>query len=102
MSAPNLTRVSENQFAVSGELNMQTVPAVARTAAGFLQDCRGDVTIDLSAVSRADSAGLALMVDWLRLARRYQFTLQFKNLPEQLLRIAKVSELHEILPVQNH
>lgn len=101
MSTPTLNKVSDNQFAVSGELNMQTVPAIAKTASAFLNGSSGTVTIDMSAVTRADSAGLALLVDWLRIAHRRQYELLFINLPEQLLRIAKVSELHEILPIQN-
>lgn len=101
MSTPVLTKVSENQYAVSGELNMQTVPAIARTANTFFEGVSGEVSVDLSAVTRADSAGLALLVDWLRLARRHHYTLQFKNLPEQLMQIARVSELHQILPIQS-
>lgn len=101
MSIPVLTKVSENQYAVSGELNMQTVPAIARTATALFEGASGEVTVDLSAVTRADSAGLALLVDWLRLARRYQYVLQFKNLPEQLMQIARVSEVHQILPIQS-
>jgi len=101
MSAPNLNKVSDNRYAVVGELNMQTVPGIARQASAFLNGPHGEVTIDLSGVTRADSAGLALLLDWSRVARRQQYTLRFTNLPEQLMQIAKVSELDEILPVSH-
>jgi len=101
MSTPLLTRLDDHQYAVAGELNMQTVPAIAKTAAELLTNCQGVITIDLSAVSRADSAGLALLIDWLRLARQFQYEIQFKSLPAQLMQIARVSELHEILPIQS-
>jgi phospholipid transport system transporter-binding protein len=99
MNTPSLTKVADNEFNVSGELNMQTVPAISRIANGQLSGLTGEVSIDLSAVSRADSAGLALLIDWLRIAKRHQYKLAFRNLPNQLLQIAAVSELQDILPI---
>ena len=99
MSLPTLTKVADNEFSVSGELNMQTVPAISRMANSQLNDISGEVSIDLSGVSRADSAGLALLIDWLRIAKRQQYAIHFRNLPEQLRQIATVSELHDILPI---
>lgn len=99
MNTPSLKKVAQNAFSVSGELNMQTVPAISRMANGQLSGLSGEVSIDLSAVSRADSAGLALLIDWLRMAKRYRYNLAFRNLPEQLMQIAAVSELQDILPI---
>lgn len=101
MSLPVMEKVAENAFSLSGELNMQTVPLIARQSTGYLQGLQGEVSIDLSAVSRADSAGLALLIDWLRIARRQQYSLHFRHLPEQLMQIARVSELHDILPIEH-
>lgn len=97
---PELKKAGANHFVLSGELNMMTVPDVANRAVSEFAGLSGEVSIDLSGVSRADSAGLALLVDWLRLARRAQFTIRFQHLPEQLLQIARVSELHDVLPIE--
>ena len=99
MNTPSLKKVAQNAFSVSGELNMQTVPAISQMANGQLSGLSGEVSIDLSAVSRADSAGLALLIDWLRIAKRHRYKLAFRNLPEQLMQIAAVSELQDILPI---
>ena len=101
MTLPNIKRLADNAFSVSGELNMQTVPALSRLANSELAGLHGKVSIDLSAVSRADSAALAMLIDWLRLARQEQFSLVFRNLPEQLQQIAAVSELQDILPIES-
>ena len=101
MSIPSLEKVAQNAFSVSGELNMQTVPAISRMANGQLMGLQGEVSIDLSAVTRADSAGLALLIDWLRIAKQHQYTIAFRNLPKQLLQIAAVSELEDILPIES-
>ena len=44
-----------------------------------------DIIINLSDVKRSDSAGLALMVDALRLGRCLEKKIIFKNIPEQMM-----------------
>jgi len=89
----------QNQYALRGELTMQTVPDIARASHVRVNAMRGEVTINLSQVIRADSAGLALLIEWLRCTQRNGVKLHFEQLPEQLIQIAKVSELHRVLPI---
>ena len=97
---PTIERVAANEFVLKGELNMQTVPALAETAHQLLAQAEGDIQLDLSGVTRADSAGLALLIDLARVARKQQCSIRFGHLPEQLGQIMRLSELHEILPIQ--
>lgn len=55
------------------------------------------LTFDLAGVTRVDSAGLALLLEWLREARRRGKDIHFQNIPRQLAAIAKVSGLNDIL-----
>ncbi len=96
-----LEQLDAQQFSLSGELTMQTVPAVARNSQALINTMHGDVKINLARVKRADSAGLALLIDWLRTAQQKKFKLEFEHLPEQLMQIAKLSELHELLPIHD-
>jgi phospholipid transport system transporter-binding protein len=96
---PTIERQDANQFVIKGELNMYTVPELAETAHGLLGQLRGEVSVDLSGVSRADSAGLALLIDLQRLARQQQCAIRFLHLPEQLSQILRLSELDDILPI---
>jgi phospholipid transport system transporter-binding protein len=48
-------------------------------------------------VTRADSAGLALLIEFLRTAGHAGNSVHFVNVPEQLLSIARVSGLESIL-----
>jgi phospholipid transport system transporter-binding protein len=57
------------------------------------------LTFDLAGVQRVDSAGLALLLEWLREARRRSKEIRFQNIPGQLAAIAKVSGLNDILPL---
>lgn len=96
---PSIERVDDNRFVIKGELNMQTVPALAESAHTLLAQASGELAVDLAGVSRADSAGLALLIDLQRQARRHQCGIHFYHLPEQLEQILRLSELHEILPI---
>lgn len=98
---PSIERQDDNRFVIQGELNMQTVPALALTAQQLLAGAKGELNVDLSGVSRADSAGLVLLIELQRLARQHQFTIRFSHLPDQLSQIMHLSELHEILPILN-
>lgn len=99
MQLPSIERADGNHFVITGELNMQTVPELATSAHALLTGIAGDVSVDLGRVSRADSAGVALLIDLQRQARRQQCTIRFQHLPEQLEQILRLSELHEILPI---
>lgn len=96
---PTIERQSDNHFVIKGELNMQSVPALAEAARALLAQAPGDLEVDLSGVSRADSAAIALLIDLQRHARRRKHGIRFLHLPEQLSQILRLSELHEILPI---
>ncbi len=85
-----------NTQSVSGALTFDTVPELYRsTGAWFVRD--GDLAIDLGQVARADSAGLALMVEWLRRAQGANCRLRFTNIPAQVQNLIRVNALQDAL-----
>lgn len=54
--------------------------------------------IDLSGVSRSNSAGVALLVQWLHQMRRRQRELLFVGIPTQMRAIIRVADLETVLP----
>ena len=91
--------LADGQLTVSGALSFDTVPDVlTRTAAWVAASVK---TVDLARVQRADSAGLALMVEWLRLARKAGRNLQFIQIPEQVREIIRVNGLSRAFDVNN-
>ena len=83
---------------VSGELTFNTVSQIVTAAPGLFEKL-SNLEIDLVNVSRSDSAGLALLVDWVRYAKNTNKNIVFHNMPTQLLAIAHASGLDELLPV---
>jgi phospholipid transport system transporter-binding protein len=73
-------------------------PLIAESKRYFTDErCRLDV--DLEGVRRANSAGLALVLEWLEIARERGISLRFRNLPESLARLAAISNVTGLLPV---
>jgi phospholipid transport system transporter-binding protein len=54
------------------------------------------VTIDLGGVTRMDSAGLALLLEFLRAVPARQGKAEFINIPEQSLELIRVSGLEAV------
>ncbi len=57
------------------------------------------VTVDLGGITRVDSAGLALLLEWLRQARADGRTVVFQSVPDKLLAIARLSDVEGLLTV---
>lgn len=88
---------AEGGFLVSGALTFETVPSVVRSSTALLNG-GADIIFDLQGISNADSAGLALLIEWMRAAHAQQKRIIFKNIPAQLLAIATMSGVEHILP----
>ena len=53
--------------------------------------------IDLSGVTDSDSAGLALLLEWITWANHSVREIRFTNIPEKLLAIARTTEVEPLL-----
>jgi phospholipid transport system transporter-binding protein len=101
LESPELDQ-SGNVVRISGSLTFETVAEFRRsqaTAMNALFAAEKAVTIDLESVTRTDSAGLALLLHWLRAATRADSTVELSNLPTQLLAIARTCKLDAQLPI---
>ena len=99
MSSAVINRLDTHHFQVEGELNLATAPDLLQSMLTQFPADGSEAHIDFEGVTRSDSAGLALLVEWLRLAEQQGATLRFHNLPNQLREIARVSDLLPILPL---
>jgi len=77
---------------VTGVLTFDTVSGLYKTSDRWFAG-EGEMVIDLAQVTRADSAGLALMVEWLRRAQVAGRSLRFANIPEQMQTLIRVNGL---------
>ena len=59
-----------------------------------------EIQVDCGGVTESDSAGLAVLLDWLALARSRKVPLRFVGLPDRLFAIAQISEIEGLLAPQ--
>ncbi len=83
---------------ISGELDAVSVPRRLRKSEDWFAPGR-ETAIDLSGVARADSAGVALLLDWMRQAREQDATLSFHNAPRQMRAIIDFCALKDVIPL---
>ena len=96
MSEARLDRKASGEFALVGDLSFASVPGLVGLGASLFEGVDAS-RLDLSQVARSDSAGLALLVSWVRLARQQGKQLRFEQIPSQLLGMARVSGVDHLL-----
>lgn len=83
---------------VTGELTFASAREARQLGLLVLDSSRADrIVVDCSAVTKADSAGLAVLLDWLAWGRRKSRAVSLMNLPAALIAIARISEVDGLL-----
>jgi phospholipid transport system transporter-binding protein len=75
-----LQSVGNAQLSLAGTIDFDSVPGLHKELAPHLKD-GASLSIDLEGVERFNSAGLALLLQWLEEARARNVDLTFLNLP---------------------
>ena len=78
-------------------LTFESVPGLFRETEKLF---RGNIpvsSIDLAKVNTADSAGLALLLEWTALQGKAEKSLDIKNAPSGLLSLAKLCEADDVI-----
>ena len=96
MSTAGFESLGGGRYRVTGNLGFETVPGLwAESVAGL--DESAEPIVDLGRVTHVDSAGLALVIEWIRWARSHGRRLSFIEIPEKLLALARISEIDGFL-----
>lgn len=81
---------------VNGTLHFTTVTKLLEAGTEAIGNGRAAV-IDLAGIKDSDSSGLALLIEWLSVAKAARQTLQYQNMPAQLQQLARLSDVEELL-----
>lgn len=84
---------------VRGRLTIGTVPALFE--AGLRHLTSEDLLVDFSQVEAVDSAAVSMLLGWSRAAQRNQHTLRVTGLPDDLLSLAHLYGVADLLPQQS-
>jgi len=88
----------DNKLIIDGELSFATIPKLRIIGCKFISEHRNPV-FDLKQATTKDISGLALLTAWTRFAKTIGKPVHFINLPPQLLDMAKLNGLKELLPI---
>lgn len=98
MNEARLESLGEGRFRLAGELGFETVPAIWAEANAVFEPF-GEIEVDLQAITRADSAAVALLLAWTRRARSRGKVIRFRGVPAAMLTIIELSDLDGLLPL---
>ena len=91
-----MIRREGERLVVSGSLTLASVAAALEEGRAAIGE--GVSSVDLAEVGELDSSALALLLAWLREAKRQNRSLAFANLPQGLTTIARLYGVAELLP----
>ncbi len=94
-----LVAAGAGRLRVEGDLDFGTVAGLLAQGEAMIPRS-GQIEIDLGGVESANSAGLALLLEWVDLSRARRVDLRYLGLPDALARIADLSNLRSLLPVE--
>ena len=96
MSEFDFQEQGEGRFSLSGEMSFETANQILKLSEPLFRK-HAALEIDLSGVGKADSAGLALMLEWKAQAGQRDVSIQFIEIPKRLLAFAKTSEVSDLI-----
>ena len=99
MAAFRIEGAGPGRLVASGELGFATAAAALESGLRLIESGLA-WTVDLAGITASDSAGLAVLVEWLSAARARGATLHYEAVPAQILAIARISELEDLLVAQ--
>lgn len=96
MSKARMESLGGGRFRVSGVLDATTVGGLLEQSGTAFAEAQ-QVEVDLGGVAEGDSAGLALLIEWLRAAKQRNQVIHFDHVPEQVSALARISEVEDLL-----
>ena len=96
MAEYELQDAGGGRFSLSGAMTFRTVERILREGEQLFE-AHTRLEIDLSGVEKADSAGLALLLEWITWANHTVREIRFTGMPERVLAIARTTEVEALL-----
>lgn len=96
MSSFELKELGTGRFAVTGAMSFDTADRILDSSRRLFGDY-SDLEVDLSQVNDADSAGLALLLEWKAQANKHGGSINFVGIPKSLLAIAQTTEVGDLI-----
>ena len=85
-------------LSLTGELTLATVTSTYQQSLNYFQSEDSiPKMINLAKVTCVDSAGLSLMIEWLRLGKKQNTEIEFRNIPGQITPLVKLFGIDNLI-----
>jgi len=91
-----LKDLGDGKFALSGRMGFDTAGRILRESEEAFEE-HTMLEVDLSEVTHADSAGLALLLEWITWANHTVREIRFVDMPPRIDAIARTTEVDHLL-----
>jgi phospholipid transport system transporter-binding protein len=95
-----LIETQGNKLRISGAMTLENVDALLNESANAFTSA--NMEVDLSGVSEVDSTAVGLLFEWLRKAHNLNTSLVFVNVPSNLVSIATLYGVLDLIPQHHH
>ena len=96
-TAPFRLAAADGHLAAEGRLTFATARHACALGEPFFSSAGAALEVDCRGITASDSAGLAVLLEWLSIARRAGRNLRYSHLPSGLAALARISEVEEFL-----
>ena len=96
MSDFDLKDLGGGKFALSGNMTFSTAGTILRVSERLFEE-HTRIEVDLAGVDETDSAGLALLLEWITWANHTVREIQFTAMPARIDAISKTTEVDMLL-----
>jgi phospholipid transport system transporter-binding protein len=86
----------DNIFSIQGDLNFSNVMAVYKKSLPQIK-IHHELIFDFTTLNSSDSAGLALIIEWIKLSKQQNKICHFKNLSADIMSLAKAAGISGML-----
>lgn len=91
-----IATVGDARLQATGDLTFTTAAAALRDGLSLLTR-NGTWIVDLEGVTSGDSAGVAVLVEWIAAVRAAGGSIRYENVPAQMRAIVRIADLEDLL-----
>ncbi|MEW8319600.1 MAG: STAS domain-containing protein [Candidatus Thiodiazotropha sp.] len=96
MTITKVERDGAFRFHVQGDMTFSSVKDLLQRSTELFSSV-DELVVDLSQVDHADSAGLALVLEWMAQAGERNAKIVFTGIPESMISIARLCQVESLL-----
>jgi phospholipid transport system transporter-binding protein len=96
MSDFEFTDLGDGRFSLAGAMSFATADQILKESEKYFEE-HTRLEVDLAGVTETDSAGLALLLEWITWANHTVREIRFLNTPDKVTAIARTTEVEGLL-----